>query len=179
MGEQQTWTIRSEQPGDAGGIDEMLRRAFDGDNAANLVRILREEGGYDPALSFVACESDDHGRIVGHVLFSPVAIVHGDAPSPAMALGPLGVMPDRQREGIGRALVNAGLDACRTRGLAIVLVLGDPGYYARFGFTPADEARIEAPHPGWGESYQVLELLPGALKETRGRARYPDPWADA
>lgn len=179
MDAQPTWTIRPEEAGDAAGIEALHRRAFGGDNAANLVRTLREQGGYDPALSLVACETTPAPRIIGHVLFSPIAIVRGDAPTPAMALGPLGIMPDRQQQGIGTALVNAGLALCRERELAIVLVLGDPAYYARFGFKPAEGARIEAPHAGWGESYQVLELLPGALKETRGLARYPAAWEDA
>ena len=174
-----TWTLRSEQPDDEAGIDTLLRRAFGGENAANLVRNLRQAGAYDPALSLVAHEDAPAPRIVGHVLFSPVVIVQGDAPSPAMALGPLGVMPDRQRRGIGQALVQAGLTLCRERELGIVLVVGDPGYYARFGFTRAVDAHIEAPHASWTEAYQVLEILPGALRETRGRARYPTPWAEA
>ncbi len=179
MDTEAAWSLRPEQPGDEAGIEAVLQRAFGGANAANLVRILRTQGGYDPALSFVAIEEAPAPRIIGHVLFSPIAIVHGDAPSPAMALGPLGVMPDRQRTGVGTALVEHGLACCRERGLGIVLVLGDPGYYSRFGFGPAAEARIEAPHPGWAESYQVLELLAGSLKETRGIARYPAPWDDA
>ncbi len=172
------WQIRPEQPGDEDGIDLVLRRAFSGSNAADLVRTLRRERGYDPDLSLVAVEQAGGDLIVGHVLFSPMAIVHGDAPCPAMALGPLGVMPDRQRQGIGRTLVEAGLAACRDRGLAIVLVLGDPAYYGSLGFEPAAAARIEPPHAGWSEAYQVIELLPGALRETRGVARYPAAWDD-
>ncbi len=179
MDQPYTWTVRAEQPGDEAGIDALHRRAFGGENAANLVRILRAEGAYDPALSLLAYEETPATRIVGHVLFSPVVIVQGGAPHPAMALGPLGVIPDRQQRGIGRALVRAGLAACRERELAIVLVVGDPGYYARFGFTRAVDAHIEAPHASWTEAYQVLEVLPGALRKTRGRARYPAAWADA
>jgi len=173
------WSIRSEQGGDAEGIDAVLRRAFLGANAAHLVRSLRAQGGYDPDLSLVAVERGPPDRIIGHVLFSPVAIVHGDAPSPALALGPLGVAPSRQRIGVGSALVQAGLARCRERRLSIVLVVGDPGYYARFGFVPASSARIQPPYASWAAAYQVLELLPGALRDARGLARYPAPWDEA
>jgi len=173
------WTIRPEAPGDEEAIDLLLRRAFGGENAARLVKILRTEHGYDPALSLVAEETQPVKRLVGYVLFSPIAIVRGEAPSPAMALGPLAILPDRQRTGIGTALVEAGLERCRTRGLALVLVLGDPAYYDRFGFTPAANASIEAPYPAWGSSYQVLALLPGALRDARGLARYPEAWRNA
>lgn len=178
MAAKPTWQIRPEQTGDEDGIDLVLRRAFGGANAANLVRTLRREGGYDQDLSLVAVEEAGGHRVVGHVLFSPIAIVHGDAPSPAMALGPLAVSPDRQRKGVGAALVQAGLEACRARGLAIVLVLGDPAYYSRFGFVHAGDAHIEPPHANWARAYQVVELLPGALRETSGVARYPSAWDD-
>lgn len=172
------WTVRTEEPGDAEGIDRVLRRAFQGDNAADLVRTLRSQGGYDAGLSWVALESEPVPRIVGHVLFSPIAIVRGDVPAPALALGPLGVMPDRQRHGVGSAIVEAGLKASRDAGHGIVLVLGDPAYYSRFGFALASEARIEPPDPDWAGAFQVLGLMPRALDGVRGMARYPSAWDD-
>lgn len=172
------WTVRSEEPQDAEGIDRALRRAFDGANAADLVRVLRTAGGYDPRLSLVAVSDEEPGRVLGHVLFSPIAIVQGEAPAPAIALGPLGVLPDQQRRGIGRALVEAGLHACREAGHRIVLVLGDPGYYGHFGFVLASRHRIRAPHANWTDAYQVLGLDAHALEGVRGVARYPAAWDD-
>lgn len=173
-----TWTLRSEHPRHADGIDRVHRRAFQGENAGGLVRRLRAEGGYDPALSLVAEEEGGAGEVLGHVLFSPIAIVRGDAPAPALALGPLGVLPARQGQGLGSALVRAGLEACRKAGYGIVLVLGDPGYYSRFGFLPASGARIEPPRPEWAGAFQVLALIPGALDVVRGIARYPEAFDD-
>ena len=178
MSKEQSWHVRPEGPGDAEGIDLALRRAFRGDNAADLVRRLRDEGGYDPGLSWVAVDVGPGGRILGHVLFSPIAVVRGAAPAPALALAPLGVLQDHQRMGIGSALVLRGLDACREHGFGIVLVLGDPGYYARFGFKRASTVGIEPPYAAWADAFQVLGLTPGALDHVRGVARYPDTFSD-
>lgn len=178
MASEPDWIVRAETPADAEGIDRVLRRAFDGNNAADLVRVLRADGGYEPELSILAVSDDPEQRVLGHVLFSPMAIVQGEAPAPAIALGPLGVLPTHQRRGVGRSLVRAGLDACRAAGHGIVLVLGDPGYYSRFGFRPAAEARIDPPHADWAGAYQVLGLMPGALEGVRGVARYPKAWDD-
>ena len=82
------------------------------------------------------------------------------------------------RQGLGSALVRAGLEACRKAGYGIVLVLGDPGYYSRFGFLPASGARIEPPRPEWAGAFQVLALIPGALDVVRGIARYPEAFDD-
>lgn len=172
------WVVRSEEPRDAEGIDRVHRRAFEGDNAADLVRTLRAEGGYEPDLSLVAVSTGPSPRVLGHVLFSPIAIVRGDAPAPALALGPLGVMPDSQRQGIGSALVRAGLDACRAAGHGIVLVLGDPAYYGRFGFGLAGDVRIRPPDPDWSGAFQVLGLTARALEGVRGVVRYPPAWDD-
>ncbi|MDA1195291.1 MAG: N-acetyltransferase [Planctomycetota bacterium] len=165
------WQLRTEQESDAEGIDRMLRRAFQGGNAADLVRRLRAEGGYEPGLSWVAVDGEE--RVLGHVLFSPVAIVRGQVPAPALALAPLGVAPAHQRQGIGSALVRAGIAASIEAGYGIVLVLGDPGYYSRFGFRPVADTRIDAPRPEWDEALQVLEIRPDALDGVRGVARYP------
>jgi putative acetyltransferase len=165
--------LRTETPADRAGIDRVLRRAFGGSNAAILVERLRAEGGYDPGLSWVACEERPAPRIVGHVLFSPIAIVRGGPPAPALALAPLGVAPDRQRRGVGTALVRRGLAEARRRGHAIVLVLGDPGYYSRFGFRLAVRWRIRPPRSSWTGAFQALGLHPGALETARGEARYP------
>jgi putative acetyltransferase len=175
MSEEPAWTVRREEAGDADGIDRALRRAFGGDNAANLVRRLRSEGGYDPVLSWVAVEG---GHVLAHVLFSPIAIVGGDAPAPALALGPLGVMPDAQRQGVGTAIVRAGLEACREAAHAIVLVLGDPAYYGRFGFRLGSEVRIDPPDANWAPAFLALGLTPNALSTVRGTARYPAAFDD-
>lgn len=124
--------IRLEHPSDETAIYRVTELAFDAkshtQNAeARIVRALRADGNL--TLSLVA---ETGGGIAGHIAFSPVAIdgQHADW----FGLGPLSVRPDRQRQGIGSALVERGLAALRARGAKGCVVLGDPGYYGRFGF---------------------------------------------
>ena len=96
-------------------------------------------------MALVAEASD---RIVGHILFSQLALT-GPAPVPAaVALAPLAVLPSHQRQGIGTALVKAGLAACAADGLTAVLVLGDPAYYGRFGFSTGTARHFATPYDG-------------------------------
>jgi predicted N-acetyltransferase YhbS len=94
----------------------------------------------------------------------------------ALALAPLAVLPDFQRRGLGAALVHAGLDHCRQRETDVVIVLGDPAYYGRFGFSAARAAGLESPYAG--DSFQALELRPGALDTGRGRVHYAAPFSE-
>lgn len=125
-------TLRAERPGDEEAIAALTRAAFaahpHSDHAEQLiVAALRESGAL--ALSLVA---ERHGRVVGHVAFSPVTI--GGRPSDWYGLGPMAVAPPQQRAGIGRALVETGLAALRERGAGGCVVLGEPAFYGRFGF---------------------------------------------
>ncbi len=144
--------IRDERGTDADAIRAMIAAAFaampfsHGTEAA-IIAALRAAGGL--SVSLVAAEGN---AVFGHVAFSPVAI---DGASGWYGLGPLAVRPDRQRRGIGSALVRTGLDRLARAGAKGCVVLGDPGYYARFGF---------AAHPGLvlpgvqAEYFQALAL---------------------
>ena len=93
---------------------------------------------------------------------------------PALGLGPVSVLPDRQGTGVGSALVRALLDAAARRDERLVALLGDPGYYARFGFQPTTALGVAAPDPAWGDYFQAV-ALPG--RETpRGTFRYAAPF---
>jgi len=124
--------IRSECLGDGEAISKVITAAFleaehSGGNEAEIVDRLREEESL--AVSLVATEDD---VIVGHVAFSPVMI---DGRTEGwFGLGPVSVVPDRQRHGIGSALIGAGLARLREQGANGCVVLGDPAYYCRFGF---------------------------------------------
>lgn len=164
--------IRSEQPQDAAAIRCVLEAAFPQPDEANLVDQLRANGGI--TLSLVA-ESVDAG-IVGHILFSPLN-VHADDGTEfsAQALAPLAVAPTHQKQGIGAALVEAGLAALREMGEALVFVLGDPSYYGRFGFVAAAPLGFTSVYTdGEGEHpyFTVLTLTEGALDGKRGRLAY-------
>jgi len=165
-------TIRAETPADIEAISEVNRLAFGRENEARLVETIRDTPGFIPALSLVA-ERD--GRVVGHVLFSRIAIRTGGGPDiPALALAPVAVLPEHQGQGIGAALIRTGLDRARDLGHRIVVVVGHPNYYPRFGFTPARAQGLEAPFPVSDPAFMALALVPGALDGVHGLVVYPE-----
>lgn len=159
-------TIRTARPEDEQAIHEVHRAAFPTDDEAHLVDRLRADG--DALVSVVAVVD---GGIVGHVLFSRMGIVGAGGAIPAVALAPVAVRPGRQCRGIGAAVIEEGLRLCGDRGERIVLVLGDPTYYRRFGFTAEAAAAIASPWPG--PHFMALALVAGALDGVAGRVRYP------
>ena len=162
--------IRPEIPEDIPAIYEVNCQAFAHDDEARLVDALRTHGDFNPDLSLVAVFN---GRIIGHILFPDITIESGDAIIPALALAPLVVHPDFQGRGIGLGLIEEGLDACRSLGHRIVIVVGHPGYYPRFGFSPAIRFGIDAPFDVDDDVFMALALVPGALDGIHGRVRYP------
>ena len=162
--------IRPEIPVDIPAIFEVNCQAFGHDDEARLVDALRAGCHFNPDLSLVAVFND---RIIGHILFPEITIESEDAIVPALALAPLVVHPDFQCRGIGTGLIEEGLDACRFLGHRIVIVVGHPGYYPRFGFSPANICGIEAPFVVDDDVFMVLALVPGALVGVHGRVRYP------
>jgi putative acetyltransferase len=140
--------------------------AFGGPDEADLVDRMRTEG--DALISLVA---ELEKRIVGHILFSRMWIETPSGPLPAVALAPMAVLPECQRQGIGGRLIRYGLDSLRARGEKIVIVVGYPDYYPRFGFSSEKARSLESPFPV--EAFMALELSPGALDGIRGRVVYP------
>ena len=159
-------TIRSEIPSDNLMIRQVNEAAFGGLEEANLVDALRADGNV--LLSLVA-ERDR--EVVGHVLFSRMAIETASCKVDAVALAPMAVLPEYQRQGIGRRLIPHSLDVLRSHGEQIVIVVGHPEYYPRFGFSTELTRLLESPFPP--EPFMALELRPGALDGVRGRVRYP------
>ena len=164
-----TAQVREETAGDFAPIRAVVAAAFGRDEEARLVDALRE-GGY-ARLSLVA-ELD--GQIVGHLLFSDLPIVAADSTVEALALAPLAVVPQHQRTGIGSLLVRDGLRRLREAGHRIVVVLGHPAYYPRFGFSPELARQLDSPYAG--ESFMALELAEGALEGVRGEVKYAPPF---
>lgn len=167
-------SIRPEGPGDQRAVRRVNEEAFGGAVEADLVEALRAAGAV--TLSLVA-EQDD--RIVGHILFSPVTIGAGTASGHGLALGPMAVVPDLQRRGIGGRLVEAGLDACRRAGHERVVVVGHPAYYPRFGFVPASRFGLACEFEVPDEVFMALELRAGAYAEVAGTVRYRPEFARA
>jgi putative acetyltransferase len=166
--------IRPETAADHVAVFEVNRRAFGQDGEARLVDALRA-GGF-VRLSLVAQDlAENNGGIVGHILFSRLPIRTPAGVAPALALAPLAVLPTHQRRGIGTKLVQEGLRACREAGHKIVVVLGHPAYYPRFGFSARLAAPLSSPFGG-GDAWMALELTPGALAGVAGTVEYPAPF---
>jgi putative acetyltransferase len=161
--------IRVETNEDHAAIRDVHRRAFGQEDEGRLVDALRSEG-YS-RLSLAAAQGD---QIVGHILFSELAIVTDRALVGALALAPLAVVPECQRRGIGSALVREGLALARSAGHRIVIVLGHPGYYPRFGFSTALAGPLRSRYSG--PSFMALELEADALDGVAGEVRYPPPF---
>jgi putative acetyltransferase len=154
---------------DRGAIDVVHACAFPTETEANLVCALRARGHL--ATSLVA-EVD--GAVVGHIAFSPVATA--DPATPASGLGPVAVLRGFRRRGIACELVRRGLELRRAAGDELVVVLGDPEYYRRFGFVPASLHGISSDFGG-GDAFRVLELTDGAARRATGRVRYAEPFS--
>ena len=117
---------------------------------------------------------------MGHVFFSPVFVSTAGGPIQGMGLGPMAVVPDRQRQGIGSLLVQAGIAAMRERGCPFVIVLGHPEYYPRFGFVPASQHGLSCQWNGVPDQvFLVLVLDEQTISSLSGVARYRDEFDQA
>ena len=149
--------IRTEELQDFGQVRAILRAVFPTAAESQLVDALRANG--KATISLVAVR--DH-EIVGHILFSPVSItpLSGAAPPSAakgIGLAPVAVRPDVQSQGIGAALIQAGLKRCEELGFDYCVVLGAPKYYQRFGFEKASTFGIQNEY-GVDDEFMVVHF---------------------
>ena len=141
--------------------------AFGRPNEADLVDTLRKSA--KPYISLVAMKERE---VVGHIFFSPVSIESERTVFTALGLGPMAVLPRYQRQGIGSELVRKGLRECRRINHYIVVVLGHPEYYPRFGFVPASQKGLRCEYDVPDEAFMVAELVPGVLAGRQGLVKY-------
>lgn len=160
--------VRPEQASDAPAVHAIHAASFPSDDEARLVDRLRAAGRLPVSL---VAEVD--GSVVGHVAFSPVTSALGAV---GAGLAPVAVGLAHRRQGIAAELVRAGLEACRVAGFGWVVVLGEPAYYARFGFRPAAGYGLTDEYGG-GMAFQAVELVPGALPVGAGLVRYAPEFA--
>lgn len=149
---------------------EQVRRvnllAFSGPAEAALVDALRGSSG---CVSLVATA----GRaVVGHILFTPVQVLGPSARARVAGLGPMAVLPEHQRQGVGSRMVQVGLDECRRLGYEAVVLVGHPSYYPRLGFVRGSHYGLRVEFDVPDEAFMALELLPGALAGGGGEVRY-------
>jgi putative acetyltransferase len=156
--------IRPELPSDDHAVGDVNRAAFPSDLESRLVDALRAAG--KAVISLVA---DYEGAIGGHILFSAVSVERGSGRG--LGLAPLAVVPALQRKGVGTALTQAGIAAAKAGGYDFVVVLGEPEYYGRFGFTKASSFGLKNEY-GVDEPFMAMELSSGALSHVSGLVKY-------
>jgi putative acetyltransferase len=148
--------IRPERVEDTTAVRRVLEAAFPTAAEADLVERLRRG-----AKSVIALAADDEGEVVGHIVFSPLAL-EPLAGAVGLGLGPVAVHPDHEKHGVGRRLIQNGLAAAHAWGAGFVTVLGDPEYYRRFGFEPASEHGLLNEF-GAGPHFMVFPLKKNGL----------------
>jgi len=162
--------IRPERSEDRAAVFTVNQLAFGQENEARLVDALRQSSAFIPELSLVALEGS---QVVGHILFTRITVRGERQVHDALALAPMAVLPSFQKRGIGTALVGRGLEEARSLGHGVVIVVGHPDYYPRFGFVPAQPLGTLPPFEVPSEAFMVLELQPRTLLGIRGVVEYP------
>ena len=156
--------IREERSDDVAAVREVNRRAFGQDQESNIVDALRTNGG--ALLSLVATVN---GQVAGHIMYSPLTVAENVL---GVALGPMAVVPEYQRQGIGTQLIEAGNRKIKDAGYPFIIVVGHPAYYPRFGFRPASEYGIKCEWDVPDEVFMLLVLNEAKMQGASGVAKY-------
>lgn len=162
--------IREERSEDIAAIRELNKLAFGGNEEADIVDALRSNGA--AMLSLVATVEE---RVVGHILYSPIFVGGQFA---GAALGPMSVLPENQRQGIGSKLVEAGNRKLKDTGCPFVIVLGHPEYYPRFGFSPASAHGVKCEWEVPDNVFMLLILDREGAQGVSGLAQYRHEFSD-
>ena len=166
--------IRREKSEDIPVINNLNRQAFGQKSEAKIIDKLRSRGVL--LISLVALQDS---KVVGHIAFSPVTVESERSNWEAMALGPMAVLPKFQRKGIGSKLVYTGLDECKRLGHRIVVLVGHPEYYPRFGFIPAKAKGIDCEFEVPNEAWMINELKASALVGRQGKVIFQNEFKEA
>ncbi|CAD5297968.1 conserved hypothetical protein [Bosea sp. 62] len=158
--------IRAANPADADAIAALNRAAFGGGDEVGIVERLHSDG-----LVAVELVAEQGGALIGHILLSWLPTMMDGRAVKALALAPMAVRLELQKQGIGGRLIMAALDEARAAGAEAVIVLGHPDYYPRFGFSAALARNLASPFSG--EAFMALELVPEALAGQQGSVSYP------
>ncbi|MEM1080192.1 MAG: N-acetyltransferase [Pseudomonadota bacterium] len=157
-------TIQPTRDDELDAIQAVHRAAFGAEEGPLIVELLQRIWADASARPWVSLAAKDDGQMLGHVLFTPVKIEGAAWPRSTYILSPLAVLPPHQRSGIGRALIESGLRQLHAAHGRVVLVYGDPAYYARSGFQPAQPLGLQPPHPiEYHDGWQIQTLQPDAL----------------
>lgn len=162
--------IREEQPEDRAAIRDVNQRAFGQDQEGNIVDALRSNGAV--LLSLVATVDS---QVMGHILYSPISV---EGKITGAALGPMAVLPEYQRQGIGSKLIEAGTRKLKGAGYPFIIVLGHADFYPRFGFQPASRYRIKCEWDVPEDVFMILVLDPAKMQGVSGLAKYRDEFSN-
>lgn len=161
--------VRAEIPADSPAIRAIHLLAFPTPQESELVDRLRNNGA--ASLSMVA---EYQRAVIGHVLFSPVQLGEGPAAVDGLGLAPVGVLPHRQKQGVGTLMISEALRKLAADKCPFVVVLGDPAFYARFGFRPAREFGVHCKWEALADAFMLLPIDIDRVSRASGLARYRD-----
>ncbi len=163
--------VRPETPSDYPRITQIHKLAFNRPNEADLIDLIRQSNRYIPGLTLVA-EIDE--MIVGHIVYSEINLVNQETIS-VLGLAPLAVHPEFQNRGIGSQLVQVSLTLAKIRQYPLIIVLGDPKFYAKFGFQPSVDYQIHSPFPV-PEEYFMVKVFNDKIQH-QGNIIYPQAFS--
>lgn len=174
-------SLRQEQLKDYPKTEALIEQAFRNEEMSDqqehlLVQRIRRSDAFIPELSIVAVNQQN--EMIGQILFSKITIENKDQVTESLALAPVSIHPDYQKQGIGSMLMNRGLKNAKESGYTSVIVLGHPDYYPRFGFKPASLWGIEAPFDVPEEAFMALELEKDAFKNVSGVVQYSEAFSE-
>ncbi|UZR97512.1 GNAT family N-acetyltransferase [Chondrinema litorale] len=167
--------IRQEISEDHKAVFELIEKAFKDEAYSDhteqfLVERLRKSKAFVPALSILT-EVDN--KIVGHILLTKVKIKNGDEEFDSLALAPVSVLPDYQRKGVGKKLIEQAHQKAKELGFQSVLVLGHEEYYPKFGYQQANNFGIKFPFDVPAKNCMAIELIQNGLSGVSGTVEYP------
>lgn len=162
--------IRIETSQDFNQIYDLVKIAFQTAKVSNAreqdyVNELRSSGNYIPELALIA---EENGKLIGHIMLTKTFIVNGNDRQDVLLLGPIAVPLEYRSKGIGSALINESFRLARQMGYKAVVLVGDPGYYHRFGFKSAITFGIKSKMDIPYENVMACELTPGTLNGING-----------
>jgi putative acetyltransferase len=163
--------IRTESPGDFEEVYKLNYAAFGNrEDEAQLVERIRKSEEFVPELSIVA-EIDK--EIVGHLLLSKALVESDEKSSTVIVLAPVAVKPGSQKQGIGSKLIEEGLSRCKDLGYKIILLIGHPSYYPRFGFKPARKHGLKLNQFNVPDEVFMVYEVEDELQKIKGELKYP------
>jgi predicted N-acetyltransferase YhbS len=177
----QSVNIRKENLIDRSWVIKLTQKAFEtleisNHNEGQLVEKLRKAPTFVEELSLVA---ELEGKVVGHILFTPIVIDNGEQQFHSLILAPVSVLPEFQKKGIGSQLIGAGHQKSKELGFQSAILLGHPEYYPRFGYKPASTwgIKTQLPLPS-DDVFMAVELTEGALSKVSGMVVFPPEFGE-